>query len=68
LTSGVAALNPVKGAAIGGALNGGILTLTKGLKNELACKKIGERRGTGSGADWFAPEVEQVPEGSGRHV
>jgi NAD(P)-dependent dehydrogenase (short-subunit alcohol dehydrogenase family) len=40
LTSGGAAFNPGKGAAIGGALNGGILSLTKGLASELEAKKI----------------------------
>jgi NAD(P)-dependent dehydrogenase (short-subunit alcohol dehydrogenase family) len=40
LTSGGAGLRPGKGAAIGGALNGGILSLTKGLASELADKKI----------------------------
>jgi NAD(P)-dependent dehydrogenase (short-subunit alcohol dehydrogenase family) len=40
LTSGGAAYNPGKGAAIGGALNGGVLSLTKGLASELADKKI----------------------------
>ncbi|KIX06348.1 uncharacterized protein Z518_04324 [Rhinocladiella mackenziei CBS 650.93] len=40
LTSGTVGLNPGKGAAVGGALNGGILTLTKGLAIDLAAKKI----------------------------
>lgn len=40
LTSGGAALRPGRGAAIGGALNGGILTLTKGLAADLQDKKI----------------------------
>jgi NAD(P)-dependent dehydrogenase (short-subunit alcohol dehydrogenase family) len=40
LTSGTAALKPGKGAAIGGALNGGVLSLTKGLASELTDKKI----------------------------
>jgi NAD(P)-dependent dehydrogenase (short-subunit alcohol dehydrogenase family) len=40
LTSGGAGLRPPKGAAIGGALNGGILSLTKGLANDLTDKKI----------------------------
>jgi len=40
LTSGGAALRPGKGAAIGGALNGGILSFTKGLASELVDKKI----------------------------
>ncbi|KAJ7685604.1 oxidoreductase [Mycena polygramma] len=40
LTSGTAALKPGKGAAIGGALNGGVLALTKGLASELADKRI----------------------------
>ncbi|EOO01270.1 putative ribonuclease e inhibitor rraa dimethylmenaquinone methyltransferase protein [Phaeoacremonium minimum UCRPA7] len=40
LTSGGAAFKPGKGAAIGGALNGGVVSLTKGLANELADKRI----------------------------
>ncbi|PKS04920.1 hypothetical protein jhhlp_008286 [Lomentospora prolificans] len=40
LTSGTAALRPGKGAAIGGALNGGVLALTKGLASELSDKRI----------------------------
>lgn len=40
LTSGTAALRPGKGASIGGALNGGVLTLTKGLAGELSDKRI----------------------------
>jgi NAD(P)-dependent dehydrogenase (short-subunit alcohol dehydrogenase family) len=40
LTSGAAALRPGKGAAIGGALNAGLLTFTKGLSSELAEKRI----------------------------
>jgi NAD(P)-dependent dehydrogenase (short-subunit alcohol dehydrogenase family) len=40
LTSGTAALKPGKGAVIGGALNGGVLSLTKGLASELAEKRI----------------------------
>jgi NAD(P)-dependent dehydrogenase (short-subunit alcohol dehydrogenase family) len=40
LTSGGAAFRPGKGAAIGGALNGGILVLTKGLASELVEKRI----------------------------
>jgi len=40
LTSGMAAFKPGKGAAVGGALNGGVISLTKGLGNELADKKI----------------------------
>lgn len=40
LTSGTAGIKPGKGAAVGGALNGGILTLTKGLATDLAAKKI----------------------------
>jgi NAD(P)-dependent dehydrogenase (short-subunit alcohol dehydrogenase family) len=40
LTSGAAALRPGKGAAIGGALNAGLLTFTKGLASELAEKRI----------------------------
>lgn len=40
LTSGGAALRPGKGAAIGGALNGGLLSLTKGLASELVDKRI----------------------------
>jgi len=40
LTSGGAAYKPGKGAAAGGALNGGVLSLTKGLAGDLAEKKI----------------------------
>jgi NAD(P)-dependent dehydrogenase (short-subunit alcohol dehydrogenase family) len=40
LTSGTAALKPGKGASVGGALNGGVLSLTKGLASDLADKKI----------------------------
>jgi NAD(P)-dependent dehydrogenase (short-subunit alcohol dehydrogenase family) len=40
LTSGGAAFHPGKGAAIGGALNGGVVSLTKGLAAELTDKKI----------------------------
>lgn len=40
LTSGYAGVKPGKGAAIGGALNGGVLSLTKGLAAELAEKRI----------------------------
>ena len=40
LTSGMAAVKPGKGAAVGGALNGGVLSLTKGLASDLAEKKI----------------------------
>jgi NAD(P)-dependent dehydrogenase (short-subunit alcohol dehydrogenase family) len=40
LTSGAAAYRPGKGAAIGGALNGGVLALTKGLASELVDRKI----------------------------
>jgi NAD(P)-dependent dehydrogenase (short-subunit alcohol dehydrogenase family) len=40
LTSGGAAFNPGKGAAIGGALNAGLLTFTKGVAAELADKRI----------------------------
>ena len=40
LTSGGAAFHPGKGAAIGGALNAGLLTFTKGLAAELAEKRI----------------------------
>jgi len=40
LTSGTVAFRPGKGASIGGALNGGVITLTKGLANELVAKKI----------------------------
>jgi len=40
LTSGGAAYRPGKGATIGGALNGGVLSLTKGLASELVDKKI----------------------------
>ncbi|KIY00073.1 uncharacterized protein Z520_03758 [Fonsecaea multimorphosa CBS 102226] len=40
LTSGTAGIKPGKSAAIGGALNGGVLSLTKGLAADLAEKKI----------------------------
>ncbi|KAJ6033957.1 hypothetical protein N7444_011728 [Penicillium canescens] len=40
LTSGAAALKPGKGAAIGGALNGAVVSLTQGLASELAHKGI----------------------------
>lgn len=40
LTSGTAGIKPGKGAAVGGALNGGVLSLTKGLASELVEKKI----------------------------
>jgi NAD(P)-dependent dehydrogenase (short-subunit alcohol dehydrogenase family) len=40
LTSGTAGLKPGRGAAIGGALNGGVLSLTKGLASELIDKRI----------------------------
>lgn len=40
LTSGGAALRGSKGAAIGGALNGGVMALTQGLAVELAGKKV----------------------------
>ncbi|KAK3370556.1 hypothetical protein B0H63DRAFT_487222 [Podospora didyma] len=40
LTSGAAATRPKKGATIGGALNGGVVTLTAALADELADKKI----------------------------
>lgn len=40
LTSGTAGLRPGRGAAIGGALNGGVLSLTKGLASELTDKRI----------------------------
>ena len=40
LTSGTAALKPGKGAAVGGGLNGGVLSLTKGLAADLSEKKI----------------------------
>ena len=40
LTSGAAAWKPGKGAVIGGALNAGVITLTKGLASTLADKKI----------------------------
>ena len=36
LTSGSAGIKPGKGAAIGGALNAGVITLTKGLASDLA--------------------------------
>jgi NAD(P)-dependent dehydrogenase (short-subunit alcohol dehydrogenase family) len=40
LTSGTAALRPGKNASVGSALNGGVLSLTKGLAGELSDKKI----------------------------
>ncbi|KAH8908304.1 NAD(P)-binding protein [Coniochaeta sp. PMI_546] len=40
LTSGGAALRPRKGAALGSALNGGLITITQALADELADKKI----------------------------
>lgn len=40
LTSGLAALRPSMGTSIGGALNGGVNTLTQGLAMELSAKKI----------------------------
>ncbi len=40
LTSGHAGIKPGKGATIGGSLNAGIFTMTKGLANELREKKI----------------------------
>ncbi|KAK3328157.1 oxidoreductase [Cercophora scortea] len=40
LTSGTAAVRPSKGTTIGGALNGGVITLTAALADELAEKKI----------------------------
>jgi NAD(P)-dependent dehydrogenase (short-subunit alcohol dehydrogenase family) len=40
LTSGMAAVKPGKGAAVGGGLNGGVCSLTKGLASDLADKKI----------------------------
>lgn len=40
LTSGTAGIKPGKGAAVGGGLNGAILSLTKGLASDLAEKKI----------------------------
>jgi len=40
LTSGTAALKPGKGASIGGGLNGGVISLTKGLAGDLAEQKI----------------------------
>jgi len=40
LTSGAAALHPGKGASVGAGLNGGVITLTKGLASDLAEKKI----------------------------
>lgn len=36
----MAAYNPGKGAAVGGGLNGGVLSLTTGLASDLAEKKI----------------------------
>jgi len=40
LTSGHAGVKPGKGASIGGALNGGLFSMTKGLANELVEKKV----------------------------
>ncbi|KAK4164304.1 hypothetical protein QBC43DRAFT_353202 [Cladorrhinum sp. PSN259] len=40
LTSGAAALRPKRGAAIGGALNGGLISATAALADELADKRI----------------------------
>ncbi|KIM92593.1 hypothetical protein OIDMADRAFT_185086 [Oidiodendron maius Zn] len=40
LTSGMAAIKPGRGATVGGGLNGGVLSLTKGLATELAEKRI----------------------------
>jgi NAD(P)-dependent dehydrogenase (short-subunit alcohol dehydrogenase family) len=40
LTSGGAAFRPGKGAVIGGALNGGLLSMTKGLASALEDKRI----------------------------
>jgi NAD(P)-dependent dehydrogenase (short-subunit alcohol dehydrogenase family) len=40
LTSGTAGIKPGKGAAVGGALNGGVLSLTKGLAADLTEKRI----------------------------
>jgi NAD(P)-dependent dehydrogenase (short-subunit alcohol dehydrogenase family) len=40
LTSGTAAIKPGKGASVGGGLNGGVLSLTKGLAGDLSEKKI----------------------------
>ena len=40
MTSGGAAYKPGKGAVIGGALNGGLLTMTKGLASALEEKRI----------------------------
>jgi NAD(P)-dependent dehydrogenase (short-subunit alcohol dehydrogenase family) len=36
----MAAVKPGKGAAVGGALNGGVISLTKGLASDLSEKKI----------------------------
>lgn len=40
LTSGAAALRGSQGMAIGGALNGGVMSLTRGLAAELATRRI----------------------------
>lgn len=40
LTSGGAALRPRRGAALGSALNGGLITITQALADELADKKV----------------------------
>lgn len=40
LTSGTAGLKPGRGASAGGALNGGVLSLTKGLAGDLADQRV----------------------------
>ena len=40
LTSGTGAMSPGKTASVGGALNAGLFTMTQGLANELAEKRI----------------------------
>ncbi|KAK0118359.1 hypothetical protein ONS95_012647 [Cadophora gregata] len=40
LTSGIAGIKPGKGAATGGALNAGVIALTKGLASDLAENKV----------------------------
>ena len=40
LTSGLAAIKPGKNAALGGALNAGVISLTKGLAADLGEKRV----------------------------
>jgi len=41
LTSGGAAYKPGKGASAGGALNGGVISLTRGLAGDLSTRESG---------------------------